>query len=63
MVATPQEITLATSAEPADGYPYGWRYVKTVLPDGRAHYEQIPLTLEALLHPQEGDQVTHSDLH
>jgi Uma2 family endonuclease len=25
--------------------------------------EQVPLTLEDVLHPQEGDQVTHSDAH
>ena len=61
MVATPREAV--SPAEGPDAYPYGWRYVERVLPDGRVHVDQIPLTLEDVLHPQEGDQVTHSDLH
>jgi Uma2 family endonuclease len=31
--------------------------------DGTFVMEQVPLTLEDVLHPQEGDQVTHSEAH
>lgn len=55
--------TLAsTSAAPAadrdaNPFPYGWRYVKRILPDGREDWDQVPLTLEDVLHPQEGDVI------
>src|SRR3954469_16795205 len=62
MVATPQD-TAVVETEHIEQYPYGWRYVETVLPDGSVRCEQVPLTLEDVLHPQEGDQVTHSDVH
>jgi Uma2 family endonuclease len=51
-----------TSDQP-DPYRYGWRYVRRDNPDGTYVMEQVPLTLEDVLHPQEGDQVTHSDAH
>lgn len=44
-------------------YRYGWRYVQHTLPDGRQETIEVPLTLEDVLHPEEGDQVTHSDDH
>jgi Uma2 family endonuclease len=47
----------------ADLYRYGWRYVRRDQADGAYVMEQTPLTLEDVLHPQEGDQVTHSDAH
>jgi Uma2 family endonuclease len=52
----------ADAAQP-DPYLYGWRYVRRELPDGGVAYDQVPLTLEDVLHPQEGDQVTHSKAH
>lgn len=63
MVATPRNPRTAPEPEGADAYPYGWRYVECVLADGSVRLDQIPLTLEDVLHPQEGDQVTHSDVH
>ena len=38
-------------------FPYGWRYVEVSRPDGSIEVEQIPLTLEDALHPQEDDQI------
>ncbi|MEM7126135.1 MAG: Uma2 family endonuclease [Chloroflexota bacterium] len=38
-----------------DPFRYGWRFIEMVDEKGRFEYEQIPLTLEDLLHPQEGD--------
>jgi len=43
--------------------PYGWRYVKKRLPTGQEVYEQIPLTAEDLLNPQEDDQVPQRNEH
>ena len=63
MVATPRDTTVSPKTAHTDGYPYGWRYVESVLPNGNVLFDQIPLTLEDVLHPQEGDQVTHSDVH
>lgn len=47
----------------SDPFRYGWRYVRRDTPDGSFEIIQAPLTLEDVLHPQEGDQVTHSDAH
>ena len=49
--------------EQSDPFRYGWRYVRRDNPDGTYVMEQVPLTLEDVLHPQEGDQVTHNDAH
>src|SRR3954469_24449588 len=48
---------------PPDPFRYGWRYVEHKRADGAIEYEQVPLTLEDVLHPLEGDQVTHSNEH
>ena len=40
-----------------DPFRYGWRYVPCPTPDAPHHLEQVPLTLEDVLHPEEGDQV------
>ena len=48
---------------PADPFRYGWRYRQSFDADGLLVVEQIPLTVEDLLHPQEGDQVTHRAEH
>lgn len=50
-------------SNPAVAFPYGWRYVRRTLPEGGVVSERVPLTRADLLHPQEGDQVTHNDLH
>ncbi len=47
----------------ADPFRYGWRYIQREDEDGALVVEQVPLTLEDVLHPQVGDQVTHSEAH
>lgn len=52
----------ATAAKPkrakkCDDFRYGWRYVDRVGPDGKVVNEAVPLTLEDVLHPQEGDTI------
>ena len=44
-------------------FRYGWRYVRHDREDGTPVFEQVPLTLEDVLHPQEGDQVVHNNEH
>jgi colicin import membrane protein len=47
----------------ADFLRYGWRYVQQTLPNGKVEYDQVPLTLEDLLHPQYGDVLPHNSAH
>ncbi len=46
-----------------DPFRYGWRYLKLRAPDGTETYDQVPLTLEDVLHPETGDFIVHSDPH
>jgi len=68
MTTTAETQTLPTAgaadtAAPDDPFGYGWRYVKRDLGEGDFTIETVPLTLEDVLHPEEGDQVTHSEAH
>jgi len=57
--------TVTTPAPPPadDPFRYGWRYVRRPTPDDPDHLEPVPLTLEDVLHPEEGDFIVHSDRH
>jgi Uma2 family endonuclease len=46
-----------------DPFRYGWRLAPRPTPDDPDHLEQIPLTLEDVLHPEVGDFIVHSDRH
>jgi Uma2 family endonuclease len=46
-----------------DPFRYGWRYVRNTQPDGTEVFDQIPLTLEDVLHPEEGDFIVQTDAH
>jgi len=50
----------ALEEEPID---YGYRFVTRTLADGREITEQVPLTREDVLHPQEGDAIMQNDPH
>jgi colicin import membrane protein len=57
---------IATAPAPLpedDPFRYGWRYVRRPTPDDPDHLEQVPLTLEDVLHPEVGDFIVHSDRH
>jgi len=41
----------------ADPFRYGWRYVMRTRQDGSQECVEVPLTLEDVLHPQEGDVI------
>lgn len=66
-MATPVEAPVAPAAAstpPAeDPFRYGWRWVPNDAIDGRHKLRRIPLTLEDVLHPEEGDEVMHSEAH
>src|SRR5439155_17429248 len=42
--------------EPPDPFRFGWRYVKRQR-NGAVEYVQVPLTLDDVLHPREGDHI------
>jgi colicin import membrane protein len=50
------------SDEP-DPFRYGWRFVRITRPDGTEELDQVPLTLEDVLHPEEGDFIVQTDAH
>ncbi len=50
-------------ARDADLYRYGWRYVKRPGTNGEDVYDQVPLTLEDVLHPQEDDVIPKNPVH
>ncbi len=44
-------------------FRYGWRYITVTQPDGTVVLDQVPLTLEDVLHPEAGDIILQSDPH
>jgi len=54
-----------TRKPPAEPNPFrfGWRYVQITRPDGTEEIDQVPLTLEDVLHPEVGDIIVESDPH
>ena len=46
-----------TLPPPPDPFRFGWRYVWQIRPDGSKVSVQVPLTLDDVLHPQEGDHI------
>ncbi|PDV97844.1 Uma2 family endonuclease, partial [Candidatus Viridilinea mediisalina] len=53
-------LALASNDDP---WRYGWRYVRRPGAPEDAPLEQVPLTLEDVLHPEVGDFIVHSDRH
>jgi len=62
MTTTTPQPTPLTDAD-ADPFRYGWRLVPRPTPDNPYHLEQVPLTLDDVLHPEVGDFIVHSDRH
>jgi Uma2 family endonuclease len=52
-----------TTPPPPDAFRYGWRFVKKRLPDGSTDLVQVPLTLDDVLHPKEGDCIPEQTYH
>jgi Uma2 family endonuclease len=51
-------VPLPPARAEEDRFRYGRRYVNRTLPDGRVVCDIVPLTLEDVLHPQEGDEIS-----
>jgi colicin import membrane protein len=51
------------TAATEDPFRYGWRDVPRKLPDGGVEIDRVPLTLEDVLHPQEGDKIMENTQH
>jgi Uma2 family endonuclease len=63
-VVTQTTARPSTSIAPAgDPFRYGWRFVPRPTPEDPQHLEQVPLTLDDVLHPDVGDFIVHSDRH
>jgi colicin import membrane protein len=50
-------------AEADDPFRYGWRYVRRTQSDGTTVIDEIPLTRDDLLYPEEGDFVVQEPWH
>src|SRR5947209_8002964 len=60
----PDPTLAPAGAPPPDNpYYYGWRHVNRTLPDGRVEVDQVPLTLEDVLHPEEYDFIVNNQQH
>ena len=46
-----------------DLYRYGFRFARFTNPDSTETVEQVPLTLENVLHPEDGDYIVETDAH
>lgn len=62
-MSTETGVTPLERAARDDPFPYGWRYVEVTRPNGLVEVEQVPLTLDDVLHPQVEDFIMHTDLH
>jgi Uma2 family endonuclease len=47
----------------SDPFQYGWRYVKREVAGGEIVFDEVPLTLEDVLYPEEGDRIMHNVRH
>ena len=61
MTITREQPTPTAPVE--DPFRYGWRLVPRPTPEDPDYLEQLPLTLEDVLHPEVGDFIVHSDRH
>ncbi|HEX8203423.1 MAG TPA: Uma2 family endonuclease, partial [Isosphaeraceae bacterium] len=63
-MSTIRDRSAQAAETPADDpFRYGWRYVPRKQPDGKVEVEQVPLALEDLLFPEEGDFVAQFPSH
>ncbi len=57
------DLQVNSGCDKDDPLRYGWRYVRRVQPDGTTVIDQIPLTFEDLLYPEEDDFVVQEPVH
>ena len=49
--------------QPEENFRFGYRLLRRTLPDGTTAFEQVPLTLEDVLHPEPDDVIPVRPLH
>jgi colicin import membrane protein len=59
---SPAPISRSTPSKP-DPYRLGWRYVRVTRPDGSKAFDQVPLTRDEVLFPQEDDFIVQNTAH
>jgi colicin import membrane protein len=57
------DLQVNSGCDKDDPFRYGWRYVRRAQPDGTTVIDQIPLTFEDLLYPEEDDFVVQEPVH
>jgi Uma2 family endonuclease len=62
-VSKPSDKKPRVTPPEQDPYRYGWRYVRVKRRDGTEAFDQVPLTLEDVLHPEVGDFIVETDSH
>lgn len=62
-MATTRTLTPDPAGGADDPFALGWRYLRREEPDGTETYEQVPLTPDDLLHPEEGDFIVQTRAH
>ena len=62
-MATTKPVVGEYELDPSDPYRYGWRYVRQVDDHGQETWEQIPLTADDVLHPEEEDFIVQNEPH
>lgn len=62
-MTTTEPVAIPAEVPVEDPFRYGWRWVPNDPIDGRHKLRRIPLTLEDVLHPEEGDEIMHSEAH
>jgi hypothetical protein len=50
-------VSQANAPGAPNPFRYGWRFVRRTAEDGTESLDQVPLTLEDVLHPQENDVI------
>jgi Uma2 family endonuclease len=62
-MSRPTEGAVPGTRPEDDPFRYGWRYVKREQPGGKTEFEQVPLALEDVLHPESGYVIRKDTAH
>ncbi len=57
------DVMVASGTDADDPFRYVWRYIRRRQPDGTEVIDEVPLSLEDLLYPEEGDYVVQQPWH
>ncbi len=63
LAVPPEAAASAAAPTESDRFRYGWRSVKRILTDGTEAWDEVPLTLDEVLHPQEDYVISENTIH